>query len=665
MFNRLKAVHAGLCLVLALTWLVYRPGLSGPFLFDDYANLPALGASGPVDDWPTFERYVTSGIADPTGRPVALTSFLIDANNWPAAPYAFKRTNLILHLLNGVLLYLLLGRLGVALGRQGIDAGRAKQVALLATALWLLHPLFVSTTLYIVQREAMLPVTFVTLGLLGWINGRTRIARGSYVAGSAIAATSIIGGTALAVLSKANGILLPGFVLVIEYGLLARTEHIENANAARTYGALLRLIKIACGLLAASLLYIGVRGILQGIGDQRPWTLGQRLLTEPRVLWEYLRLLWLPHPYTAGVFNDQVAVSTSLTHPWTTLPALTGVLALISAAVVFRKRVPVAATAVLFFFVGHAMESTTIPLELYFEHRNYLPSLLLFWPLSAWLLRQSASLDHPPTLSVLRRAICAVAVVGLAAMTYSNATIWGNGQEQAALWAALNPLSPRAQVNAAQSEIARGNPTAAIARLTPLLRQHPEEVQLALNVLAARCADHSLSTADIDRARNAMSDARDPGTLLVTWFSRALSDARAEVCPGLDLPALSTLANAGASNPRFPNGRRQDLSHIQGLISLEQRDPQKALAEFQRALALDPNPGIALEQAAILGSAGYPAEGLQHLATFDGLPASDRPGAGMPMIHKWILERQHYWARERAHLEQTLRTDLQQGKEHR
>ena len=87
-----------LCVVLLLTWVVYHPGLSGDFLFDDYANLPALGDFGRIDNAATFWRYITSGSADPTGRPLALLSFLIDANNWPADPYPFKRTGVLLHL---------------------------------------------------------------------------------------------------------------------------------------------------------------------------------------------------------------------------------------------------------------------------------------------------------------------------------------------------------------------------------------------------------------------------------------------------------------------------------------------------------------------------------------------------------------------------------------
>src|SRR6478735_2314614 len=87
--------------LLLSAWFVYLPGLHGGFVFDDFVNLDALGKTGKVDDWATFWRYLTSGSADPTGRPLALLSFLLDANDWPADPRPFLRTNLLLHLSNG------------------------------------------------------------------------------------------------------------------------------------------------------------------------------------------------------------------------------------------------------------------------------------------------------------------------------------------------------------------------------------------------------------------------------------------------------------------------------------------------------------------------------------------------------------------------------------
>ncbi|HEY9110346.1 MAG TPA: hypothetical protein VIM92_01045, partial [Rhodanobacteraceae bacterium] len=242
-FSTTLAFALALIALLAITWWAYHPGLSGDFLFDDFANLPAIGATGPVDNWAAFWRYITSGAADPTGRPLTLLTFLIDARDWPASPYPFKVTNLVLHLVNGALLAWVLWRLGAALattspissfrtprggdpesvsssGSPGPAAGDrivgvnktdsgfdpAARPGMTSTAVapgrrcaapgmmmdekgiaiaalfgagaWLLHPLFVSTTLYIVQREAMLPATFVLIGVLGWMASREALARG-------------------------------------------------------------------------------------------------------------------------------------------------------------------------------------------------------------------------------------------------------------------------------------------------------------------------------------------------------------------------------------------------------------------------------------------------------------------------------------------------------
>jgi tetratricopeptide (TPR) repeat protein len=658
------AGFVGLCILLILTWIAYRPGLTGPFLFDDYANLPSLGEGGPVTDVANFFRYITSGTADPTGRPVALASFLLDAHNWPASPYPFKRTNLILHLLNGALLFLLLRRLGQHVGREN-SALRIELAALIATACWLLHPLLVSTTLYVVQREAMLPAMFTLVGMLGWLSGRARLSRGMYRSGSALIVAAIVLGTLLGALSKANGILLPVFVLLIEYFLLQDASPLRDAQAVRTNRKLLGILCVPLTIIIAlGLLTVGAQGLLHGI-SQRPWTLSERLMTEPRVLWDYLRLLWLPSPFTAGVFNDQFLVSTSLIRPWTTLPAGVGLGALILFSWRARRRHPAISTAMAFFLVGHVIESTTIPLELYFEHRNYVPAMLMFWPLSLWLAGVTDCKPSKVTLPLgLRAAIAAVVILGLGLMTYSGAQLWGNSRDQAELWAVLNPDSPRAQVNAALSEIAHGDPARAINRLEPMLEGHPDEIQLALNLLAARCATGSLLPSDLERARIAMRTARDPGTLLVSWFGRAIAEQKTGACPPLDLDALDSLLASGAQNPYFSAGRQQDLAYVEGLIAIQRKYPVEALRAFNRALALEPRLGLALEQAATLGSAGYAAEGLEHLAAFDSIPITSKPGIGMPALHARILTHQGYWARERAHLDSTLRNDLLRKQEH-
>jgi tetratricopeptide (TPR) repeat protein len=697
--------------VLAMAWIAYAPGLQGGFLFDDFANLPTLGATGPVDNWPALWRYLTSGVADPTGRPVALLSFLADAHDWPADPYSFKRTNLLLHLVNASLLMVLLRRLGrckanmtpLASGSSNL-AFRIDMAAVVGAGIWLLHPLFVSTTLYVIQREAMLSAFFTLLGLTLWLRGRSVILQGRSLRGLLSITLGLGVCTLLAALSKANGALLPALALVIEFAWLNpdsavrifadkasrivpttvspgeryTTIRVKSRPSSAGIPCIYRSsMWVLAGLptltVIGYLVYLGWMGFAHGVSALRPWTMGQRLLTEARVLMDYIGLMWVPRPFTAGLFNDQIQASQSLWSPVTTLPAVLAVFGLMVGAWLLRKKYPALALAVLFYFAGQAMESTTILLELYFEHRNYLPAMLMFWPLSLWLcgvrftqLTSSSAINHSPARSrretVFKAAISVSILFGLAWMTHAGATLWGNTGEQTTLWAALNPHSPRAQANAAQLEIASGQPQRALARLEPALHAQPAQMQLAFNLIDARCMLGTLGPHDLQQTRMAMLTTRDPGTLLVQWLDEHIGTSQAKKCLPLNLAALENLVDAGLANQKLATvgGRKQDLLYLKGHIALTRRNPGLALSYFNAALDQDVRPAAALSQAALLGSAGYPREGLAHLKHYEAV-RSLRPASyfGMPWLHAKVLQHQNYWPNEIGHLRDTLQKDVE------
>jgi tetratricopeptide (TPR) repeat protein len=642
--------HLLLALTLLLAWCAYAPGLHGAFLFDDFANLPALGAEGAVRTWPVFWRYITAGTADPTGRPLTLLSFLLDARNWPADPLPFKRTNLILHLGNGALLYALLVRLGELLG---FALQRCRLAAMFGTAAWLLHPLLVSTTLYIVQREAMLPAFCVLAGLLVWLHGRGRLAAGHVREGLLWSVVGIGGFTALGMLAKANGALLPLFALLIEIVVLAPRQPVPNIAARRTQRILmLLLVWLPSALVMAWLIWVGANGIVSGGPALRPWTFGERLLTEPRVLMDYLRLLWLPRPFSSGLFNDQYTASTSLLHPATTLLSLLAVLFLIVTGWLRRRRHAAPSLAILFYFTGQLMESSSIPLELYFEHRNYIPALLLFWPLGLWL----ADMD---TLKLPKRILLVALPLSLALMTHVRAEVWGNVRTQALIWAHINPDSARAQANAAQIEMAQGRPEDAIRRLRANLATQPDQPQLVFNLIGARCMTGGINEADLKAGYTAMASTANAGSLFVHWFDRMLPTVMSHGCPGLTPEDLSGLVEAGLHNPKLADaGPRQDLTYLLGRIALAQHRPDAALNDFISGLDLQVRPGLALEAAATLGAAGYASQGLQLLDHYQQEQGrEDTPGAGMPMLHAWVLTRQRYWPQELQRLRAQLTLD--------
>jgi hypothetical protein len=336
--------------------------------------------------------------------------------------------------------------------------------------------------------------------------------------------------------------------------------------------------------------------------------------------------------------------------------------------------------AILFYFVGQTMESTTLQLELYFEHRNYLPAMLMFWPLALWLcgvnLRKSATAETSPPIpgaigptskvsgsaTLLKGALAITLLTGLALMTHARASLWGNTHDQGLLWARLNPGSPRAQANAALLEMAAGTPQLAIARLTAALPTDPDQVQISFNLIGARCMLGNVPASDFELARRAIAHTRDPGTLLVHWFDSSIEAANESRCHGLDLAALDSLLDAGLANPKLAevDGRHQDLLYLKGHIALARHDPAAALIDFNAALDLDVRPGAALNQAALLGAAGYPNEGLAHLDHYRTLQVPQvLPTSGMPWLHAWVLQRQVYWPKEIRRLRDTLREDAQ------
>ncbi|WP_218862040.1 tetratricopeptide repeat protein [Rhodanobacter sp. K2T2] len=678
-------------LLLAATWLIYANGLHGGFLFDDFANLPALGASGPVDNSPAFWRYITSGTADPLGRPLAMLSFLFDAHDWPADPLPFKRSNLFIHLFNGILLSLLLRLLGRSMAKtQKSDIGalaiRVDLAAVLGAGFWLMHPLLVSTTLYIVQREAMLSSTFILLGLLAWMRGRHAMHRGHTVNGLCWLTLGLVGCTVLSLLSKANGILLPVLAIVIDGTVMATSNSpaVPGIHKRIYRSAMLLLGWLPLTLVAGYLLYQGWYGLTHGISSVRPWTAGQRLLTEPRVLMDYLHLLWLPHPFTPGLFNDQIHASTSLWSPAATLPSLLAVTGLILGAWVCRRRYPAWALAILFFFAGQSLESSSVPLELYFEHRNYLPAMLMFWPLALWLCGlgltpTSYKAESYPLLQatpyyrkwtesrkpiaiwrIAKPLLASALLLGLGLMTYALASLWGNAREQTQLWAALNPESPRAQADAAEAEINTGHPALAVARLQRALVRAPDQAQLAMNLFDAQCQLGQVEPAFLITFGEALRTTRDTGPLLVNWFTREMDQVGRAACSELTFKTLGMFLDAAAANRKLNEvyGRRQDISYLRGHLALIQGDPDTALLDFNRALDEDPQISMALEQAALLGSSGFPRQGLAHLDHYERVRRQAVvPGFGMSRLHAWVLQRQHYWPGELARLRDTLTKD--------
>lgn len=89
---------AGLVATIFLTVLIYLPGLSGPFVLDDFFNLGPLTEIEGDLTFDSARQFVFGNISGPTGRPASMISFLLHVQDWPDNPFPIKFTNLLLHI---------------------------------------------------------------------------------------------------------------------------------------------------------------------------------------------------------------------------------------------------------------------------------------------------------------------------------------------------------------------------------------------------------------------------------------------------------------------------------------------------------------------------------------------------------------------------------------
>lgn len=372
----------GLCLTGALLMAIYWPGLHGGFSFDDGPSiLQAEGVRLDTLSVESLQQALQSGGAGPTGRPIAQLSFALNHFFSGFDPFAFKVTNLTIHFANGLLVFWLI----LHLLTSALPQTKRRNMLLVGggmAALWLLHPIQLLSVLHVVQRMTSLSAFFLLAALLLHILGRERAGRPGAI--QLLIAWGIL--WPLSVLTKETGALFPLFVLAWEL-ILRRSAHGSLDRFARGYVALTSLALMA---VAAYALSPAMQWLWSGY-DLRPFSLVERLLTEARVLWFYLGLIAFPRIEALGLYHDDIAISTGLFSPWSTLPAVAGLVGLVWVAWRVRTRAPLVAFGIAWFLIGHAMESTALPLEIAHEHRNYLPLLGILIAFSYPLLRMLES----------------------------------------------------------------------------------------------------------------------------------------------------------------------------------------------------------------------------------------------------------------------------------
>lgn len=484
---------AGLALLLAvIVTLVYREAPGNQFHFDDYHNIVDYG---PVRMAQPSPAALLEAFANPrlTYRNLASLTFAIDWWRGGGEPRPFLQTNVLLHVLAALAVFLFARQ--VLLRWRTDDPGIVLLAAFGVALLWAVHPINSQAVNLIVQRMTILATLFVLLSLSCYLAGRSAE---SPRAIAWFAAAALF--AALGAFSKENAWILPLLVLAIEYGVVRHGKALVR-NRLDTF--LLSLPFIAAALVVLDLASGSgpiSRSFLSGY-EFRSFTMEERLLTQPRVVFFYLSLLLWPLPGRFSLEHD-FAVSTALTSPPATILSLLALAIVLLAAVYLflRPKTRLPGFLLLWPALTLAIESSFVPLEMVFEHRMYLPAVgLAILAGVAWISVH----DRRPAYAQAFAALVAVIALGLALSTVERTKLW---QEPLALnedAVTKAPNSSRAWSNLGMHRYLSGDQAGAIAALEKALELSGGRELKALEHLGVI----HLDLGDLDRAEDLVTRA--------------------------------------------------------------------------------------------------------------------------------------------------------------
>lgn len=458
-----------------LALFVYWPGLNGPFLLDDYANLEPLGYGQGVTDTDTASRFVFGNSSGPTGRPVSMASFLLDDSAWPSNPRDFKKTNLFLHLIAGLLIFLVVSR--VVETELGFSKDQGFYFSLVVTSFWVVHPLNVSTTLYVVQRMTVLSAIFVLSGMYLYLLGRQRWLEGNK---SSVLFILFFLCVLLGVLSKENAVLLLVFLFSLEFFWFL-TPTFKCFEYLRRNKKNVVIFMAACSLLLCYLSY-PVWGSAYSFRD---FDLFHRLYFQVSVIGDYIFKITSPLLSELNFFNGAYESSDRIdfdAHFFIRAIIFLSLVALFVHSVVTGRRLQ--SFGLLWFFSFHLLESTVLPLELYFEHRNYVPGIgLLIYIVNTF----RCLADRCGAQELFSVVVATSVVIFLAFSTLLLSITWSHAGMLFLKWEMDEPNSVRAKLSYSDYLEKKGFPENSIEHIERAIALEPDSIGLRIKKVLLVC----------------------------------------------------------------------------------------------------------------------------------------------------------------------------------
>lgn len=467
-------ILALLALLLAAV-LPYLRVLDSPFVFDDvklvrdnrFIRSGGEDTPGIIETFDILDRRWDDEELRPNYRPLRFLSYRLDyilserlLNDFePDQPpvFFFHLTNVLLHAANAILVFflmrLLLGWLRRRLEDPHPEAepsegepSRAEPRwvflgALWAAVLFALHPLQTEAVTYISGRRDVLSTFFFLAALVLYLRTRPRDTPGPL---------TII----LVPLFFAAGLLSKEMVITLPCVLLL----VDLARRPRWSGERVAVHLLVWGVAAAftAITLSNERLFQAAIGQEAEEMAGApfeptTFLTAARYVARYLRLAVLPYPQSVDYSFDAIPESTGLLEPWTTLPSLllVGAIVVLGTLRVLRKRGRpwglLTAVGLLWFTGTLVPVLQFVPIaERFAERFAYLPltgGIIVFGVLIARLVRDERLLGH--------------IVAGLLCMAALGLTLHRNGDWESplTLWTSATEAQPRA----ARAHLGRAN----------------------------------------------------------------------------------------------------------------------------------------------------------------------------------------------------------------
>lgn len=373
-----KIFHFFLLTTIIIT--CYSGSLENSWHFDDFPNI-VKNKNIQIENlsWNQIKKSFYSHNEDRISRPLSGLSFALNYLFFGLDLKSYHIVNILIHVLCCITVYLVfITTLNICIEKNNVSIPKhlVIDIALLGAVLWAIHPIQTQAITYIVQRMASMAALFYVIALYCYLKFRLQSVDIIKILLFLLCILFWVAG----MLSKENVVLLPLSIIAYEL-IIFRTRLIYNKKFVfLIFLCFAFMIVVSLFLISGKLVQF-----FENAYEYRPHTMWQRFITQPIILVRYILLLFLPIADFLTL-ESNIFASKGLLSPPITFFSNILIYILIFMSIFFSKKFPLVCFSLIFYFVNHLIESTVIDLELYFEHRNYLPSIFIYLTISCYLI---------------------------------------------------------------------------------------------------------------------------------------------------------------------------------------------------------------------------------------------------------------------------------------